>query len=140
VAYSLNDYYRPLRLTLRINGLILGLGLGLLFIVYPRALFLQWGLIPTGPAWPVRCAGATLIALGCLSLLAANERIIPAVVLITMTVGNGLLALVLFVSYLQGEFAALPALGLIGLILIFLLCLISAVVPLRYIRTEYRMG
>jgi hypothetical protein len=44
---------------------------------------------------------------------------------------------VLLVSYLQGEFAGMGIVGRIILVLLFLLCLISAVVPVRYLRTDY---
>jgi hypothetical protein len=44
---------------------------------------------------------------------------------------------VLLVGYLQGEFAGLGLFGQIALVLIFLICLISAIVPVRYLRTDY---
>lgn len=138
MAYSLGDYFRPLRIVLRISGLTLGVGAGGGLLVLPRALLQSWQLIAAdGPAWPTRGAGAMLMALGCLFLLAAAETMINRPVLIATTVAHGLLAIVLLVAYVQQEFAGLSPTGTLVLIGVFLLCLFGAVVPLRYVRTEY---
>lgn len=139
MAYSLSDYFRPLRIVLRISGLLLGLGAGGGLLLLPSALLQSWQLIAAdGPVWFARGAGAVLVALGCLFLFAASETIISRPVLIAATVCHGLLAVVLLVAYVQQEFADLSLTGTLVLISVFLLCLFGAVVPLRYVRTDYR--
>lgn len=139
MAYSLGDFYRPLRLTLRINGLLLGFGIGGLLLIFPRLLLPNGDpLVASGPIWLVRCAGALLIALGCLFLLASTEEIISRPILITATVAHGLVALILLVSYVQREFGGLGVVGSVVLVITFLLCLVGAVMPLRYVRTEFQ--
>lgn len=139
MAYSLGDYFRPLRITLRISGLTLGVGTGATLLLSPRSLLQSWHLAAIdGPIWLTRGAGALLIALGCLFLLAAAEAIITRPVLVAATVAHGLLALVLLVAYVQRDFANLSPLGTFILVAVFLLCLCGAVIPLRYVRTDYR--
>jgi hypothetical protein len=46
------------------------------------------------------------------------------------------MALVLINGYLRGEFAGLGLGGQIGLVLLFVICLVQALIPLRYLRTE----
>jgi hypothetical protein len=137
VAYSLNDLYRGLRAVMRFDGVVIGLGLGGLLLFLPRGLLADWGVYAGGPLWPARMAGALLITLGILLLLAARERIVNATHMVTMIVANVLLAVVLLVGYLQREFAGLGLAGQIGLVLVFLICLVSALAPLRYLRTDY---
>ncbi|HXF60047.1 MAG TPA: hypothetical protein VNK95_00440, partial [Caldilineaceae bacterium] len=110
---------------------------GSLLLYFPRGLLAAWGLYAGGPAWPARMAGALLVALALLLLLAAQERIVSAASMVAMLVANGLTALVLLIAYLQGEFAALGLVGQGVLVLLFLLCLISALTPLRFLRTDY---
>lgn len=138
MAYSFTDIYRPLRTLLRFNGAVIGLGLGLLLFALPRTPLLRWGLLLSEPAWPVRLAGALLITLGVFWLLAAGEEIIGMTTMITTLLGHSLIAIVLLVAYLQREITQLAPIGLALLALIFALCLVGALMPLRYLRAEYR--
>jgi hypothetical protein len=137
VAYSLNDLYRGLRTVMRFDGLVIGLGLGGLLLIFPRGLLAAWGLYTGGPLWPGRMAGALLVAFGIQLLLAAQERIVSTAHMVAMIIANGLLAVVLLVGYLQQEFGGLGPAGQIGLVALFLICLVSTLTPLRYLRTDY---
>jgi hypothetical protein len=137
LAYSLNDLYGGLRSVMRVNGLVAGVGLGLLMIVAPRGIMNAAGLYGGEALWPYRLVGSLLLALGVMLLISAQERIISTASMIAMLIANGLMAIVLLVSYLQGEFAGMGLFGQIILVLIFLVCLISAIVPVRYLRTDY---
>ena len=123
---------------MRLNGLVIGLALGLLCLLSPKTSLVAWGLYTSGALWPLRATGAVLLALGLLYILAANQDIINMPLLLSMVIANGLLAIVLLFAYLQQELTGLTLFGQLLLILIFLLCLIGAVVPLRYFRLEYR--
>lgn len=136
MAYSLNDLYASLRVVMRLNGFLLGLLLGLLLLIFPHGWFTAWGIYDAGPVWPHRLVGALLIALGVILLLAAQERMVSSAVMLGMTIANGLMALVLLIAYMQGEFAALQLSGRIFLVAIVLLCLISAIAPLRFLRSD----
>jgi hypothetical protein len=138
MAYTLTDQFRPLRISLRVNGALVGLSFGLLLLAMPKATLANWGLYTGGVLWPMRLAGALLITVGLVFILAANQEVINFPMLLTMIVGNSLLALVLLVAYLQQELTALTLIGRFVLILIFILCLIGAVTPLRYLRADYR--
>lgn len=122
---------------MRVNGLSVGLGAGLLMLLFPRALINAIGLYAGEALWPYRLVGSLLFALGILLLLSAQERVVSTTSMLTMIIANGLMAVVLMVGYLQGEFSELEILGQIGLVLIFIICLISAIVPVRYLRTDY---
>lgn len=137
LAYSLNDLYRSLRVVMRFNGLALGLGGGTLLLVFPRSLVHAGLQAALDPLWPLRLAGGLLLALGILFLLAAQERMVSVASMITMTLANGLVAVVMLVGYLQGEFAGLGLIGQLLLIALFLFCLVCALMPLRYLRTDY---
>lgn len=137
MAYSLNDLYYGLRLVMRANGLLIGLLLGGAILIFPRATLSAAGVAPGAALWPGRMAGALLVALGLNLLIAAQERIVSSASMVSMAVANALAAIVLLLAYLNQEFSGLDRLGQIGLVLIFLLCLVSAVVPLRYLRTDY---
>lgn len=137
MAYSLTDHYRTLRAVMRINGIMTGLGLGLLLTVLPRSLLATWGLILAGPTWPLRLAGVCLITLGIHMMVAAHERIISLASLLTALIGNGLIAIVLLVAYLQRDLANLLPIGRIFLMVIVLLSLLCALVALRYLHSDY---
>jgi hypothetical protein len=122
---------------MRVNGLLVGLGAGLLMLLFPRTLINTIGLYAGEALWPYRLVGSLLFALGMLLLLSAQERVVSTTSMLTMIIANGLMAVVLMVGYLQGEFSELEILGQIGLVLIFIICLISAIVPVRYLRTDY---
>lgn len=135
MAYSLNDLYSGLRFVMRVNGVALGLGMGLLLLLWPARVAAETG--SAGALWPLRLAGGLLLTYGVMLLLAAQERVIGAAGMIGLMVGNALVALVLLVGYLQGEFAGLGLVGQIGLVLLFVFCLIGVLTPLRYLRTDY---
>ncbi|CAN5849377.1 hypothetical protein BH10CHL1_BH10CHL1_09370 [soil metagenome] len=138
MAYTLTDQFRALRMTMRLNGLVIGLALGLLCLLSPKTSLSAWGLYTSGALWPLRATGAVLLALGLLYVLAASQDTISMPLLLSMVIVNSLLAIVLLFAYLQQELAGLTLIGQLLLIAIFLLCLIGAVVPLRYFRLEYR--
>lgn len=137
MAYSLNDLYRGLRIIMRANGLIIGLALGGMLLVAPRAVLTAAGLAPDTALWPGRLAGALLAAMGLNLLFSAQERMISTAAMVGMFAANGLMALVLLIAYFNQEFRDLDTLGRVGLVLIFVVCLISAVAPLRYLRADY---
>lgn len=138
MAYTLSDQYRPLRIALRINGSTVGVALGLALLTLSKETLLTWGLYQAGALWPMRLAGAALLALGLIFLLIAGQQAISLPLLATVTIANTLVALVLLLAYFQQEFAALTLLGRILLVLIFALCLAGALAPLPYLRAEYR--
>ena len=134
MAYTLGDPFRSLRLILRINGFFVGVVLGLLLLFAPRTLLLGWGIYESGPIWPLRLAGASQIGLGVFFFLTASQDYLSKLTLITTVVTNSLLALVLLVAYLQRELTGLSTVGQVLFVLLFLLCLLGAVLPLRYVR------
>ena len=122
---------------MRVDGLVMGVGMGALLLFFPRALINAAGLAGGEVVLPYRLAGSLLLAFGLMLLLAAQERIVSTASMVVMLVANALIAVVLVLSYLQGEFAGMGLIGQIVLVLIFVLCLISAIVPVRYLRTDY---
>lgn len=137
MAYTLNDFFRPLRFLFRLNGSVVGVLLGLFLFVAPRAATALTGAAALAPTWPLRMAGAVLIGFGLMLLFAANERIIPLPILIATTVTHALLAFVLLLMYIQREATQPSWVGIILYIILFLLCLVGTVSPLRFIRTDY---
>ncbi|MCB0105207.1 MAG: hypothetical protein KDE53_04850 [Caldilineaceae bacterium] len=135
MAYTLGDPFRPLRLLLRLNGIIIGLLLGLFLLVAPGSLFLRWELAVPGALWLLRLNGANLIALGCFLLIAAGQDTMNRVLLFTATLTHVLWALTLFFAYLQQELVLGSVVGQLLFVLLFVLCLLGAVLPLRYIRS-----
>jgi hypothetical protein len=138
MAYSFTDIYRPLRTLLRVNGLMIGCGFGAVLLFAGPATLVRWGLVTTDPGWSTRLAGALLISLGLYFLLTAGHAIIDMTALVTCLVSHGLIAIVLLLGYLQRDLAALNWGGRIVLLFVFVLCLIGALMPLRYLRAEYR--
>lgn len=138
MAYSLNDYFRPLRILFRVNGLINGIGIGICLLLVPRLLLTLLNNSPETMLWPLRLAGAHSIALGILLLNQAGERTINPAISMVAIISNSLAALVLLVGYLQQEFTDLTLVGQIGLTGIFVLYLLGAVMPIRYMRADYR--
>lgn len=138
MAYTLSDQYRPLRIALRINGTIVGVALGLALLTLSRETLAAWGLYQGGNLWPLRLAGAALLALGLFLWLIAGQQGISLPLLATVTFANTLVALVLLLAYFRQEFATLTVLGRVLLVLIFALCLVGALAPLPYLRAEYR--
>jgi hypothetical protein len=136
MAYTLGDPFRPLRLVLRINGTVLGLLLGALFLLLPGQILIDWGLTVKDVLWSLRLAGANQIALGCFLWIASGQDIMNRLLLFTATLTHVLWVLTLLVAYLQQELTNLLFTGRLVLILIFVLCLIGAVAPLRYVRSS----
>ena len=134
MAYSFRDYYRPLRLLLRIDGTLAVTG-GPLLLIFPRG-------VPnfSGEAtlWPLQMVGALLTTLGLLLLAAASKRQIERSLLLALMVGSTLAALVLLLAYLRGSLGSESSGQQVLLVLLFGLLLISAVAPLRYMRVDYR--
>jgi hypothetical protein len=137
MAYTLTDPLNPLRNVLRMSGST-ALLLGGTMLLFPRLVLTEWGTPGTAANWPMRLAGAFLLTLGIYYLLAANERSVGTTAMVTCITGNGLLAVVLLIAYLQGDLANLTPVGLGALLVVFVLALIGAVAPLRYLRAEYR--
>jgi hypothetical protein len=134
MAYTLSDHFRSLRMILRLNGLLVDLTFGLLLLLTPHSSLMAWGVYTGGLLWPTRLAGAALLSLGLLFVLAANQDTIHTSVAIALMLSHSLLALVLLVAYLQQEMASLPLLGRLLLVAIFVLALAGAVIPIRYLR------
>ena len=122
---------------MRVNGLVVGVGAGLLLLLFPRGVMDVAGLSTGEAVWPYRLIGSLLLALGAMLLISAQERVVSTASMVAMIIANALMAIVLLVGYMQGEFGGLGLFGQIGLVLIFLICLISAIVPVRYLRTDY---
>lgn len=141
MAYSFADPYRALRTILRIDGAVIGGGLGLLLLTAPFARLAAWGALADEAAaarpWPVRLAGALLIALCVFCWLAASERSPSTTVLVTASLANGLIAFVLLTSYLRGDLASLTTVGQVLLIIAFLICLLAALFPLQHLFSPY---
>lgn len=134
MAYTLGDPFRSLRLVLRIHGFFIGLVVGLLLLLAPRAWLFQWGIYESGPLWPWRFAGASQLGLGILFFLLAGQDYLSRFALITTVITNSLLTLVLLSAYLRQELMGLSGMGQILFVFIFLFYLLGAVIPLRYIR------
>lgn len=139
MAYSLGDPYRPLRIVLRLNGLLIGWAFGLVLFFFPLTIMTNAGLYNGGAIWPARLAGAALIAVGLFFILGAQARAFDLATLITCTLFHTLCALTLLLGYLQGELRALALGGQLLLLLLFVLCLVGALAPVRYFRAEYQM-
>jgi hypothetical protein len=137
MAYTLTDPLTPLRNVLRVAGST-ALLLGGTMLIFPRLVLTEWGAPEVGVNWPMRLAGAFLITLGIYYLLAANERTVGTTAMFTCIVGNGLLAAVLLIAYLQQDLANLTPVGLGALLVVFVIALVGAITPLRYLRAEYR--
>ena len=138
LAYSLNDVYQYLRLVMRLDAIIVGIGLGLILLLPSRTALENWGVYTAGPVWPVRLIAGLLITLGVMLLLAASERIVPASAMVAMVLGNAFVAVILLVAYLQDELTLLGVVGQLGLILVFAVCLVAAIFPFSHIRREYQ--
>ena len=133
MAYTFIDHYRPIRTMLRVNALVIGLGLGLVLLLHPVDLLLVLGFGIGSPLLS-RLAGSALLGLGIGQLLAAAEADLRAGTLVAASVSNGLVAASLFVAYLSGELNGLTGWGYLVLILLFGVCLLTAVLPIPYLR------
>ena len=139
MAYSFTDPYRSLRIVLRVDGLLVGIGLGLVLLLLPERMLRLWGVDILSIGWPYHLAGAALMGLGIFVLMAAGERSIGNVTLVPTIITNLLIVVVLFMAYIQGELADLTTMGQGSLLIVFIICLVSGVYPLRYFRAEYQM-
>ncbi len=137
MARSLGDAYRPLRLVMRTNGLVIGLLLGLLLFFAPGRWLAGLGLHDGGALFPLRLAGVTLVGFGLFLLLAAGAQEIETSALVPCLAFHALLALVLLTAYLRQELDVGAAGGVL-LVVVFVLALAGALAPVRYFGAEYR--
>lgn len=138
MAYSLADPYRPLRFVMRLNGIVIGLLLGALLLFTSPGLLAQLGVHPSGALFEVRVSGAALISVGLFLLGNSSVRDIDIAQLVPCMVFHGLLALVLILAWFRGDLAALNLAGVISLLVVFGLCLVGTLAPVRYFGAEYR--
>ena len=133
MAYTFTDHFRAARLCLRVNAVLIGLGLGLLLLIYPRDLFLTAG-ITLGSAWTARIGGGALIGLGIGQLAASMEGELRQTSLLAAIVSNGAITISLLLSYFEGEMKGLHPVGSGILVLIFVICLLTVVLSAPHIR------
>lgn len=133
MAYTFTDHYRATRLCLRVNAVLIGLGLGLLLLIYPRDLFMTAG-ITLGTAWTARIGGGALIGLGIGLLSASMETDLHPATLLGAVISNGAISISLLIAYFEGDMEALHPLGTAGLLVIFVVCLLTAVLSTPHIR------
>jgi len=137
MAYTLSDPFRGLRGVLRLSGAA-SLLTGLIFLLLPGSAAVALFGLTHGPLWPLRLAGAGLLTLGVACLLNAGERVIGLPVLVTCALGNGLPAVLVVTAYLQRELAAFTWPLQIAMLGLFVIWLIGAVLPLRFLRAEFQ--
>jgi hypothetical protein len=135
VAYTFTDYYRTVRWVLRINGVVIGFGLGLLLLIYPEPILARAGVEILGADWTARIGGSSLVGMGLGLLLAAGEPEVRLATLLMAILSNGGIVITLLWAYLQGELQGLTPLGVAGLLLIFAVGLMTAVLPIAYLRS-----
>lgn len=133
MAYTFIDHYRPIRAMLRVDALVVGLGLGLVLLIHPVDMLTGLGFGVGSPLLS-RLAGSALLGLGIGQLLAAAEADLRAGTLVAAIISNGLLAASLFVAYLSGELTELTTWGYLLLLVLFVICLLSAVLPIPFLR------
>lgn len=136
MARSFNDPYGPLRMTLRLQGVMVGFALGVLLLTIPDRSMGMWGLVIEQTSWPARMAGAALVGMGINNLALAGEETMRLGPITAAMAASGLLVGVFFYSYLQGDLTDLTRLGQIVLITAFVLCLATALLPIRYFRRD----
>ena len=137
MAYTFNDHYRAARLLLRVNAVTIGLGLGALLLVYPRDL-LELAGITLGSAWAARIGGSALIGLGIGLLSAAAQAELQPAVLLAALISNSAMSISLLIAYFEGDLDALHPVGAGGLLVIFVICLLTAVLSVPYVRRKAR--
>jgi len=133
MAYTFVDHYRPIRTILRVDALVVGLGLGLVLLLHPTNWFDALGFAAGAPTM-ARLAGSALVGLGVGLLLAAADPELSVGTLISAIVSNSLLAASLLIAYLAGEIGRLTPWGYLVLLLLFVVCLLTAVLPIPYLR------
>ena len=139
MAYSFSDLYRTLRISMRLNGVVVGLGFGLLLLWGPKSVmeFLRIG--ESGPIWPIRLAGAALIGSGGLSDNGIRRTHHPST---GIDLGHRLqwADRVRYCSSptCKAIWRNCRMVGSLTLVFVVAICLIGAVLPVRYLRAEYR--
>ena len=137
MAYTFNDHYRAARLLLRVNAFLIGLGLGLLLLIYPRELLVAAGITPRfgldRTHWGQRPDRA-----GHWFAVGVNGVGSAAASLLVATISNGAISISLLVAYFEGDMDALHPVGAALLLLIFIVCLLTAVLSAPYIRRRAR--
>ena len=134
MAYTFTDHYRAVRWILRIDAVVVGLGVGALLLVYPEPLLNSVGFIASGSSWPARIGGSGLLGQGLGLLFAASEPELRVASLLSAIVSNGLIAMTLLFAYMQNELNNLTFVGSLALIAIFIICLLATVMPIPYLR------
>ncbi len=133
MAYTFVDHYRPIRAMLRVNALVVGVGLGFFLLLYPINLITTLGIDAGSPVLS-RLAGSALMGLGIGQLLAAAEMELRAGTLVSAAISNGLLSATIFLAYLNGDFGGLTSWGYLFLLPLLGVCLLTAVLPIPYLR------
>lgn len=135
MAYTFTDYYRTVRWVLRINGVVIGFGLGLLLLIYPEPLLARAGVEILGADWTARIGGSSLVGMGLGLLLAAREPDVRLAILLMAIVSNAGIVITLLWAYLRGELQGLTAVGVAGLLVVFVVALLTAILPISYLRS-----
>lgn len=138
MAYSLGDPYRPLRLIMRLNGVVVGGLLGLPLLLASPATLARLGIPLADATFAVRVAGVALLGAGLFLLGNSAVRDIDLPQLAPCLLFHALLALVLILGWFRGDLADLTPVGQVGLLVVFALCLVGALAPVRYFGAEYR--
>lgn len=133
MAYTFTDHYRAARLCLRVDAVLIGLGLGLLLLAYPRDLFAEAG-ITLGSAWTARVGGGALIGLGIGLLAASMESDLHPAWLLAAIAGNSAISISLLIAYFEGEMAALHPIGAGVLVIVFVVCILTVALSAPHIR------
>lgn len=133
MAYTFTDHYRAARLCLRVDAVLIGLGLGLLLLAYPRDLFADAG-ITLGSAWTARVGGGALIGLGIGLLAASMESDLHPAWLLAAVAGNGAISISLLIAYFEGEMAELHPIGAGVLVVVFMVCILTVALSAPHIR------
>ncbi len=139
MAYTFTDHYRAVRTVLRMDGLLVGVGLGTLLLIYPTQWFAALGFAVDGATWAIRMGGGGLVGLGVGLIMASSERELRIGSLMAAIVGNGAMAGAILVSYLRSDLADLTAWGQALLLIFFVICLLSTVLPIPYVRGIQRL-
>ena len=135
MAYTFTDHYRTVRLFLRVNAVLIGLGLGLLLLFYPQDWLTAAG-ISLGSAWTARLGGGALIGLGICLLSASTEVDLRPAALLAAVISNAAIAISLLIAYFEGALNTLHPVGAVGILAVFTLCLLTAVLPIPYLRLQ----
>lgn len=133
MAYTLNDPYRGLRLALRINAVLAGLGWGGLLLAAPQLLQTLWAPQAVAASWVLRLGGAGLIAMGLCFLEVAQRPTLSRLALVAIACSNATLGGVLFHAYVTDAIAPPELWGRLLLLVLFLSSLMCAALPWAYL-------